>query len=122
MVEFSVHLKEAIEGLVYVVKTEKTFQLHLMISVPVILAAFYFGFSQTEWLILATAISMVLAAEAFNTAIETFTAHLIKERHTSIKLVKDISAGAVLITVINSIVVGLILFYPRILIFLYQTS
>lgn len=114
----NIHFKEAFEGLLRVVITQNTFRIQLVIATLTIIAAFYFNFNQTEWLFLLITVSLVLTAEAFNTAIEIFADYVNKKRNGSIKIIKDISAAAVMITVINSIIVGTILFYPKILILL----
>ncbi len=113
-----IHFKEALAGLMEVTRTENTFKIHLVIAIATIIAALYLGFSAVEWLILILIISSVLAAEAFNTAIEIFADYVDKKHNPSIKIVKDISASAVLITVIASVIVGIILFYPKLLILL----
>ncbi len=115
---FGIHFKEAFEGLLKVVSKERTFQVHLIVALIVILAAFYLGFDTSEWLILLLTISLVLTSEVFNTAIETFADSITKNHNNSIKLLKDISAGAVLLSAIMSIIIGVILFYPKVLMFL----
>ena len=113
-----IHFKEAFEGLLKVIATQTTFKVHLIIAFMTMLGAFYFNFNETNWIILTLTVSMVLTAEAFNTAIEFFADYTTKKRNNSIKLVKDVSAGAVMITVITSVIIGLILFYPKLLILL----
>ena len=115
---FGIHFKEAFEGILKVITTQQTFKVMLLIALITIIAAFYFNFNQTEWLFLLITVSLVLTAEAFNTAIEVFADYINGKRDKSIKLIKDISAAAVMMTVINSIIVGVILFIPKILIFL----
>ncbi len=115
---FGIGFKEAFEGLFKLTTTEKNFKFHLVAAAIVIIAAFYFNFTLTEWLILILTISFVLVSEAFNTAIEVLIDYVDKRRNANIKIIKDISASAVLLSAINSIVVGIILFYPKILILL----
>lgn len=113
-----IHFKAAFDGLFRVIKTQRTFQVHLVIAALVVVAAFYFQFNFTEWSILLLTISLVLSAEVFNTAIETFGDGITKKYDGNIKLLKDISAGAVLLSAIMSLVIGFTLFYPKILMFL----
>ena len=69
--------------------------------------------SEGEWAMLVLAIGMVLAAEAFNTAIEIDIDLTSPEYHPYARDTKDVAAGAVLITVIVAIVVGCIIFIPK---------
>lgn len=111
---FGIHFKEAFEGLVKIAQSQRTFQVHLAMSLITIIAAFYFDFSPVEWSILVITISLVLTAEAFNTAIETFADSITIKPNGYIKTLKDMSAGSVLISAIYSVVIGFILFYPKI--------
>ena len=64
-------------------------------------------------MVLLLVIGFVWAAEIFNTAIEILTDHISPEENPTIKIIKDISAGGVLISAIISVLVGLLLFGPR---------
>jgi diacylglycerol kinase (ATP) len=75
-----------------------------------VLSGIYLGFNYTEISILAVTITLVLAFEMVNTAVEHAVDMVQEEPHPVAKLIKDISAGAVLVTVINSVIVGYILF------------
>ncbi len=70
--------------------------------------------SQVEWLFIVIAIGSVLTAECLNSAVEKMLDYLKPEIHPKAKVVKDLSAGAVLLTVLMSVVVGLIVFIPKI--------
>ncbi len=115
---FGVHFKAAFDGLFRVLRVQRTFQIHFLFTLLVILAAFYFKFSPTEWLVLMLTISIVLTAEVFNTGIETFADSVTMKHNQNIRLLKDVSAGAVLLSAIISVVIGIMLFYPKILILL----
>ena len=115
---FGIHFKPAFEGIWKVITTQKTFKAMMLIALITIIAAFYFGFNSTEWITLILMITLVLTAEMFNTAIEFLSDRINSKRDQEIKVVKDISAGAVLTASLISIIVGIILFYPKILIFL----
>ena len=56
---------------------------------------------------------MVWTAEIFNTAIEKTMDFISREKHPQIKLVKDLAAAAVLITAVSAIIVGAIIFIPK---------
>lgn len=105
----------AISGLVHVLKNEKNFRVHSLFILIVILLGSYFGLSRLEWILLALAIGLVLSSEMLNSVIEELIDHLIKEHHEGVRVIKDVSAGAVLVSAMISLVVGLLIFLPRIL-------
>lgn len=80
-----------------------------MVAVVVVAARFY-GLTRWEMLMLFFAISLVLVAELFNTAVETVVDMVTDSFHPLAKAAKDISAGAVLIATLNAVLVGLFLF------------
>jgi len=89
--------------------------LHLFAVVLVVLFGFYFRISSFEWLALSLVIGLVLVAEAFNTAIEIDINLTSPEYHPYARDTKDVAAGAVLLAAIISVIVGLIVFLPKIL-------
>ncbi|MBC7535795.1 MAG: diacylglycerol kinase family protein [Ferruginibacter sp.] len=97
---------------------EAHFKVHSISAVVVISAACFFKVSRTEWLLLLIGISAVLMTELINTAIELLCNIVHKEKHAGIKLVKDMSAAAVLITAIGAAITGAVIFIPRIISFL----
>ena len=72
----------------------------------------YFNISTVEWCIVLLCFAMVLAAEAFNTAIERLVNLVSPDYHTLAGDVKDIAAGAVLICAIAAAIIGVIVFIP----------
>lgn len=99
-------------GLLETIKTERNFRIHLFIAILVIISGFIFNVSKLEWLILITIIIMVMVAEMVNTAIERMIDYVKPDKHPEAKVIKDVAAGAVLLTAIGSIVIGLIIFVP----------
>ena len=88
--------------------------MHLLVTVVVVLAGFFFRISLTEWCLVLLAIGLVLAAEAFNTALEYLTNLVSPDYHPLAGKAKDIAAGAVLILTLISVLVGVLVFFPRI--------
>lgn len=88
--------------------------IHIIAAVLVVKAGFYFKVSEFEWLILVLAISSVFVAEAFNTAIEIDIDLTSPGYHPYARDTKDVAAGAVLLAAIFAVIVGLIIFLPRI--------
>jgi diacylglycerol kinase len=74
----------------------------------------FFSITQWEWLFILSALFLVLLTEAFNTTIEKICDEITLEHKESIKRIKDISAGAVLLAAIYSLVIGSIIFLPKV--------
>ena len=96
--------------------TQVNFRIHLLLTVLAILLAIVLHISTTEWLFVLLCIANVLLAEMVNTAIEKLCDMVEKNFHPTIKLVKDISAGAVLVTALMSLITGIIIFLPKLFI------
>lgn len=86
--------------------------IHCTAIVTVTLGGFAFGITRTEWLIVILCFALVLAAEAFNTAIERLVNLVSPDYHPVAGDVKDVAAGAVLICAIAAAIIGLIIFIP----------
>lgn len=91
------------------------FRLHLIATVMVVSAGLYFKINLTEWIAIVFCCMLVLSMEMLNTAIEKFCDLVTTEIHPLIKIIKDISAGAVLVCAIGSIITAFIIFIPKIL-------
>ena len=104
----------AVEGFIYVLRTERNMKTHFLIALLFLLLGIYLNFSAVEIAILAITITLVLVVEMINTAIE-LTIDMIKtEFHPIARIIKDVSAGAVLLVSINATIVGYILFVKKI--------
>ena len=108
----SVHY--AYRGAILLLKTEASIQMQFVIAVLVIIAGFYFNISTTEWVLQCLAIGMVMSIEGVNTAIESLADFIHPEYHDKIGFIKDISAGAVFIAAMVAIVVGIIIYFPKV--------
>ncbi len=104
----------AIKGLFWLFKNEGNAQFHLLATIAVLLAAYFFKLNTTEWFAVLFAIGMVISAEAFNTAIEKFVDLLHPQKHHKAGLIKDLAAAAVLITSIIAAIIAAIIFIPKI--------
>src|SRR5450759_2120696 len=102
--------KYAIEGVVHVFRTQRHMRFHFLTMVLVLVVSLVFKLRREEVIVLLFTISLVLAAEMFNTAIEAVVDLVTQTYHPLAKFAKDIAAGAVLITVINALAVGFLLF------------
>lgn len=102
----------AFRGIASFVCKEPHAWIHCTATVVVTLLGFYCGISSMEWCVVLLCIGMVLAAEAFNTAIERFVDLVSPDYHPLAGEVKDIAAGAVLMVAIVAAVIGGIVFIP----------
>ncbi len=105
----------AIKGIVTMVKNENNARIHLVASLLVIAVGFYFSLTSSEWLWITTAIALVWILEAINTAIEALVDLVSPQFHPLAGKAKDVAAGAVLLGAIFAVIVGGIIFVPKIL-------
>lgn len=103
----------AFKGIIWFLSTQHNLLIHLIIAVIVFSAGLYFQLERWEWVAVIICIGMVVAAELLNSAIEILCDALIPERNKRAEIIKDVSAGAVLILAIMAVIVGLIIFLPR---------
>jgi len=100
----------AIEGFIYVLKTQRNMRIHFLLALLVILVGVYINLSFYEIIVLCTIIALVLIAEMINTAIELAIDLMKDTYHPLARMVKDIGAGAVLISAVNAMIVGYLIF------------
>jgi diacylglycerol kinase (ATP) len=103
----------AVSGIIMALKTERSLRIHYIIGIIVIGLSLFFDFSRIEFLILLFAITLVIVSEMINTAIEKSIDLYTRDYHPLARLVKDVAAGAVLISSMNAVVVGYLLFFDR---------
>lgn len=104
-------------GIVVIIKTERNFQIHLFAALIVIAVGFVLHLSVLEWAVIVLVIGFVLVAELVNSAIEKMLDYIKPEIHPSAKIIKDVAAGAVLITAIIAVIIGLLIFIPKLFLF-----
>jgi len=105
----------AFAGIASLVRSQANAKIHLAATALVIVAGFYFKISLNEWCIVTLTIAAVLAAEAFNTALEHLTDLASPDFHPLAGKAKDVAAGAVLFIAIGAAVVGFLIFLPKIM-------
>ena len=106
--------KYAFQGIVSAYKGEQNLKIHTFVAILVIICGFIFHISETEWIVICTIIGLVLMAEFINTSLEFLVDLVSPEKNEIAKACKDTAAAAVLMMVIMSVVVGLIIFIPKI--------
>ncbi|WP_246206616.1 diacylglycerol kinase family protein [Virgibacillus ihumii] len=104
----------ACNGLRAVIKSERNFRIHLAAAVFVIAAGLFFRLALLQWAIIFLTIALVLITEMINTAVEKMIDYIKPEINHNAKVIKDISAGAVLLSAIIAVIIGLLIFGPEI--------
>jgi undecaprenol kinase len=108
----------AFAGIKSAVKKERNLQIHLVISVAVIFLGLIFAISRLEWIMVLFAIGGMLSLELMNTAVERVVDLATKDYHPLAKQAKDIAAGAVFIYAALSVIIGAIIFLPKIIVYM----
>jgi diacylglycerol kinase (ATP) len=101
------------QGLRYLIVSEHNSRIHLAASIGAVLLGMLLRLNGSEWLWIIVAIGAVWFAEAVNTAIERLADAVTLEHDPKIKVAKDCSAAAVLIASLIALLIGLIIFGPR---------
>lgn len=103
----------AIQGIKDALKSEPNLRFYFFVAIVVFVLAVLLKFSNTELTILTLTIFFVIALELVNTVVEKLVDLHSKEISETARVIKDISAGIVLVGAVTSIIVGLFLFLPK---------
>src|ERR1700730_1897076 len=107
--------KYAFRGLRVMIVSQHNAWIHALATIVVVVVSFYFHLNRAEWCWIILAIISVWTAEAFNTAFEFLTDVASPEFHSLAEKAKDVAAGAVLITAIGSVSIGIVVFGPYVM-------
>jgi diacylglycerol kinase len=102
----------AFSGLWYALRTQRNTRIHLTITAVVVVLGLFLELSYVQWAVVTLTIGFVLVSEMLNTVAETLVDLISPGYHPLAKIVKDVTAGAVLLAAIVSIVVGLLVLGP----------
>ena len=105
----------ALQGLKAAFTGEKNFRIHCMAIIPVIILGVAFRLSAIKWALLALTVGFVLVCELFNTVAETLVDMITQEYSQMAKKVKDLAAGAVLVSAITAVLTGIFIFAEPVL-------
>lgn len=108
-------VKYAWRGLWHVLRSEQNAQIHFIATLVVIGLGFWFHISTGEFAILLLAIGLVVSSEVLNTIIEDFLDVIHPQHHPAVRRIKDALAGAVLLSAMVAVVIGILVFLPHIL-------
>jgi len=107
--------KYAFCGINYVLKTSRNFKIQLIFAVTSLMIGFLLQISKSNYVILIATIMSVLILEILNTSIESIVDLVVKKEFSGLaKISKDTSAGAVLLASINSVIIAVYIFVPKI--------
>jgi diacylglycerol kinase len=110
----TISFKNAFNGLVWSLKTQPNYRIHLFLSLISIIFGFYLKISYFEFLLIIFLITVGLVIETINTAIEETTDAIDTKIREDIKIAKDVSAAAMLVYAIGATVIALMIFIPKI--------
>lgn len=110
--------KCALNGILIVLSTQRNFIIHFCIFIIVIISGILLKISYYEFIAILLISTIVFSLEIMNTSIEKTLDYINKEYDDNIKIIKDISAGSVLLSAIFAVIIGLIIFLPKIIKFL----
>ena len=110
-----ISFKYAFSGICYVLNTSRNFKIQLIFAVTSLVIGFLLKISLSNYVILIATIMSVLILEILNTSIESIVDLIVKKEYSVFaKISKDTSAGAVLLASINSVIIALYIFVPKI--------
>lgn len=104
----------AFKGAIFLIKTEASIKIQVVITILITIAGFFYNISSTEWVLQCFAIALVMAIEGVNTAIEAIADFIHPEHHKKIGIIKDVAAGAVFIAAFFAVIIGLIIYIPKV--------
>lgn len=108
--------KYAFQGVSYVLKTQPNMKIHFIIGTIAVILGFLLHISIAEWLSLVLVIGFVIILEFINTAIESLVDLYSEDFSYLARISKDVGAATVLVMAIISVIVGLIIFLPKLII------
>ncbi|WP_241558793.1 diacylglycerol kinase family protein [Oceanobacillus halophilus] len=106
------------KGLRDIYKNELNFRIHLVAALLVVIVSIFLPLSALEWVLIIFAIGFVLVVEIINSIIERMMDYLKPEYHPTVRFIKDAAAGAVLVTAIVAVLIGIIIFLPKLYVLL----
>ena len=103
----------AFKGLADLFRSQPNARIHLIVAIAALLLGGWLGLSRLEWVAIVLCIAVVLAMEALNTGLEYLTDLVSPEYHPLAGKAKDAAAAAVLLAAAGAVVVGVLIFLPK---------
>lgn len=105
----------AYKGITFALSTQHNLIVHICLALIAIVLGFILNISSLEWVSIIIVIGIVLTSELINTALELLVDIISPEKNKTAGRVKDLAAGAVLISAIAALIIGIIIFLPKII-------
>jgi diacylglycerol kinase (ATP) len=99
-------------GIVWMLKNERNFQIELLFFLGNLFLIFFLHLSKVDSILILLSCAVVLTLEIMNTALEIICDFIHPEYHPKIGVIKDVSAGAVLLAALFSVIIGVLVYYP----------
>jgi len=115
MKQFLFSLSNALNGIKLLFRSQKNARYHAIMAILVCLMGWLFRISTMEWIIVIACIGLILFAECLNTTIEYIVDFISPNYDIKAGQIKDLAAGSVIILSITTLVIGLIIFIPKVL-------
>ncbi|MCX8130264.1 MAG: diacylglycerol kinase [Clostridia bacterium] len=104
----------AINGIIYAIKNERNIKIHIIAAVGIIILSLFYKLSRVDFLVVCLTIGFVIVCELFNTAMEAVVDIIVDVYHPKAKVVKDVAAGAVLVSAFVSLIVAYFIFFDKV--------
>jgi len=105
----------AFAGIWYTLRTQRNAQIHLAIAILIFALGLALNINLTEWAIVALTMGFVIVTEMLNTVAESAMDYVTTDYDPHVKVIKDVAAGAVLVSALTAVAVGLLILGPRLL-------
>ena len=102
----------AFSGIWYTIRTQRNAQIHVLVAIIIIVLGLILDLNLTEWGMLALTAGFVISTEMLNTVAEAAMDYATTEFNPQVKIIKDVAAGAVLVSAITAVIVGLLILGP----------
>ena len=112
--------KHAFDGISYSLKNVKNIKIHLFFTALVLIGGYLFKINAYEWLTCLICIALVISLELLNSAVEEAVNLTTLEINERAKHAKDLAAGAVLVSAFVSFIIGLVIFLPKVIVFIEE--
>ena len=111
----TISFRHAIDGIVWVFRTQPNYQVHVVISSIVVAFGLLYQIQMFEWLIILVLITMGLTIETINSTFEQTLDAVSMEKREDIRVAKDAAAGAMLIFAVGAAIIGMLIFLPKVM-------
>ena len=113
--QFHKSVGHALDGIEYAINHERNIKIEIFLAIISSILGFILKISIIEWIVIILLIALIISLELINTSIERCVDLVTKDYHDLAKVSKDMAAGAVLVSSLFSIIVGLLIFLPKLI-------